>query len=220
MLIVDKAKLLSLYNSKKGQRGYILANGPSLLNEDLHKLNNKSNIITLNASSALEDKYKFHSEYYCLTDPRFLEIEEKRNIAFHKLKDMNSTCLCRDILKDNLSFEGFNPIYLNSIGRDGFSRNLLNGFYFGATTTMLAVQLAYWIGLREVFILGLDLDYLSSSYSRFYHEENTQVTDLLVSVQIRNLSLASRVFTEENRSIYLTNMKSWASSYMRCKDLE
>ena len=96
----------------------------------------------------------------------------------------------------------------------------MNGFYFGATTTMLAVQLAYWIGLREVFILGLDLDYLSSSYSRFYHEENTQVTDLLVSVQIRNLSLASRVFTEENRSIYLTNMKSWASSYMRCKDLE
>ena len=123
-------------------------------------------------------------------------------------------------IDEDLSFEGFNPIYLNSIGRDGFSRNLLNGFYFGATTTMLAVQLAYWIGLREVFILGLDLDYLSSSYSRFYHEENTQVTDLLVSVQIRNLSLASRVFTEENRSIYLTNMKSWASSYMRCKDLE
>lgn len=219
MLITNKVKLLSLSNSRKGEVGYILANGPSLAQENLDILRKRENIITLNASPLLEEEHGFHSDYYCLTDPRFLEIEEKKDIALKKLRDDNCISLCRDIMSEHLDFEGVNPIYVNSLGRDGFSKNLIKGFYFGATTTMLAVQLAYWIGLREVYILGLDLNYLSKSYGRFYREDRTQVTDLLVSVQIRNLAFAAKCFENEERKLYITNKNSWASCYLECKKL-
>lgn len=219
MLIANKAKMLSISNSRKGEVGYVLANGPSLARENLDILSKRKNIITLNASPLLEDKHGFHSDFYCLTDPRFLEVEEKKEIALKKLRDANCISVCRDIMSEHLTFEGVNPIYLNSIGRDGFSKNLIKGFYFGATTTMLAVQLAYWIGLREVYILGLDLNYLSRSYGRFYREDKTQVTDLLVSVQVRNLAFAAKCFEDDGRKLYITNKNSWASSYLEYKSI-
>lgn len=220
MLIPNLAKIAYLHNSKKNEIGYILSNGPSLQNENLSKLKGKENIITLNASPLMEEKYGFHSSYYCLTDPRFLEVEQKRKIALNKLKDKQCYSFCRENLEEILSFEGVKPLYLKSLGRDGFSKNLIKGFYFGATTSMLAIQLAYWLGLKEVYILGLDLDYLTRGYIRFYDEKVKQVTDLLVSVQIFNISNAANIFEQEGRKLYITNPSSWATPYVDYKSFD
>lgn len=220
-MLLSKIKLAKLFNSRSGEDGYIIANGPSLKNENLEILKDKRNCISINASPLLEDSYGYNSEFYCLTDPRFFLIDEKRDIAINKISKPGTLTLCRDILEtsipENLRKE---VVYLPSLGRDGFSKNLLRGFFFGSSTTMLALQLAYWLGLKNVYLLGLDLDYLSARYCRFYDEKEIQENDLLVSVQLHNFELANKVFEMDGRKLFVTNPQSWARLYIQHRKLQ
>jgi KDO transferase-3 len=52
--------------------------------------------------------------------------------------------------------------------RIGFSRNLQKGYFGARTIVYAATQLAYHLGFREVFIIGMDL---RTSVGRFYEQE-------------------------------------------------
>jgi KDO transferase-3 len=49
--------------------------------------------------------------------------------------------------------------------RIGFSRNMVRGCFAGRTIVYAATQLAYFLGFRQVFIIGMDLN---ASTGRFY----------------------------------------------------
>lgn len=209
-------KLFRMRNSLSGNRVFILGNGPSIKNHNLNLLKGEYTI-GVNASPLLEEKYGFQAKYYCLSDPRFLANETKKEIAFKKF---NSKCyvFCRDNFKTLISQS--NNIYkadfffLPSRGRDGFSRNLLSGFYFGCSTTYLAIQLAFHLGFKDTYILGLDLNYGFGKYERFYFETSPQETDYLCSVQLWNYLLARKSFEAVGRKLWLCNKESWATPYI------
>lgn len=203
--------VFDLKDKEINKRCFILANGPSILNHNLSLLENEVTI-GMNASTLLEKKFKFHQTYYVLSDKRFLLHEEKSKCANEKLSPLTIRVL-RDILKEydnNIT----NPTkYVASLGRDGFSFNLQRGFYFGSTTTMLAIQLAYYLGCKEIYILGLDLNY-DSGKERFYKEISVQEYDMLTSVQLYNLKLAYSTLKDRNISLYITSKKSLARPYI------
>lgn len=215
-------KLCKLHNLEKGKRCFILANGPSINSHNLSLLKNEI-VISINASPILENKFNFKSKYYCLSDPRFLEVQHKKEIFLKKMDD-DTTIFCRENFYDVLTDNNIDPskiIFLNSRGRDGFSKNLHKGFFFGSSTTHMALQLAYWLGCKEVYILGLDLIYPSNSKSyRFYKEDITQTYDYLVSIQLHNYIEAKTIFNTENKHIYICNKKSWALPYIEYKNYE
>ncbi len=210
-------KLFHLHNLEKGKRCFVLSNGPSINSCNLSLLKDEV-IISINASPLLERKYDIVAKYYCLSDPRFLEDDKKYEIFNNKLED-NPIVVCRDNFREKMfekTFESFNNfVFLKAIGRDGFSKNLYKGFYFGSSTTHLALQLAYWLGCSNIYILGLDLSYPSSNASyRFYEETITQVYDYQVSVQLHNYVLAKKVFNSDDKNVYICNRHSWASPYL------
>ncbi len=53
----------------------------------------------------------------------------------------------------------------------GFSRNLLKGYFHGENILYTSLQIAYFIGYRRFFIVGMDLNY-SGPNPRFYEKTN------------------------------------------------
>jgi KDO transferase-3 len=50
----------------------------------------------------------------------------------------------------------------------GFSKREDLGFFSGQTVVFSALQLAYWLGFRRIFILGMDLGGPGGGFARFY----------------------------------------------------
>ena len=120
----------NLRNQELGKRVFILANGPSLNQIDLSLLRSEI-VIGMNGSTMLEEKFGFESQYYVVSDQRFLLSPIKRKWATDKLSKNTRRIIRADLrsIDDHRSEE--QTTYVNSISRDGFSKNLSNGFSMG-----------------------------------------------------------------------------------------
>jgi KDO transferase-3 len=58
-------------------------------------------------------------------------------------------------------------LFRQKINRIGFSRNMQKGYFVGRTIVYAATQLAYFLGFRRIFIVGMDL---KASAGRFYEQ--------------------------------------------------
>ncbi|MDA3978217.1 6-hydroxymethylpterin diphosphokinase MptE-like protein [Gallibacterium sp. AGMB14963] len=209
-----KVKLLK--NAERDQRIFILANGPSLAQEDLTKLRNEI-VIGMNASSLLEQKFGFVSKYYTVTDQRFLTHPEKGVLAKKNLHD-DTIRIFRSELQvyDDANFLS-RTCYVRTIGKNGFSTNLSAGFYFGCTTTMLAIQLAYYLGGKDVYLLGCDCRY-SGENPRFYKETSPQLEDSFTSTQIFNIANAAPYFEKRGGNLFNCSKSSYLRAYLKNAD--
>lgn len=132
--------MISIRNFKElhsGKRVFILASGPSLAQLDLEPLQRRM-VIGLNRSPLLFP----HTHYHCTMDQRlfdeFPEILRKSRYLF------------------TLEGRPFG-IPLRLLGAEGFSWDLEQGIYSGYSVSYYALQLAVYMGFREIFYLGLDL---------------------------------------------------------------
>lgn len=206
----------ALRGKERGRRVFVLGNGPSLLTEDLSKLSGEL-VIGMNASTRLEAEYGFVQKYYCVSDARFLNHPEKRIWATSKLDANTVRVLRRDLNRfDDPIFES-KTVYVPHLKRDGFSENLEIGFYYGCSTTMLAIQLAHHLGCQEIFLLGVDLRYSKES-PRFYKEKSPQVEDSFTSVQVWNIANAYNVMRSKNVGLYLCSKNSFLRPYIPYRD--
>jgi len=205
----------SLKNKEHGRRAFILANGPSIKKEDLSLLKGEL-VIGMNASTLLEDKYDFSTDYYVVSDTRFITHPDKKKLATDLLAP-NTVRVLREELKefDEPSLQN-RTHYLKALQRDGFSENLAAGFFFGCTTTMLAIQLAYHLGVAEVYLLGCDLRYTAES-PRFYKENSPQLEDSFTSVQIWNISNASELFHSKGKKLFNCSERSFLRPHVEYK---
>lgn len=143
-----------LQNRHKGQRIFILGNGPSLNQVDLDLLANQ--IVIGTNRIYLKN---FCPDYYIVEDILLWE-DCKEEIA-----------ACKAGLKlIPLQFESFMPktpiqgdwkFFRRIEDEPGkiFSCSVKDGLCFGGTVTYLALQLAYQLGAREAVLLGIDHRY-------------------------------------------------------------
>lgn len=61
-------------------------------------------------------------------------------------------------------------LFSNKKNRIGFSLNLESGYFCARTIPYVALQLAYYLGFKKVFLIGLDLN---SETGRFYDNKNS-----------------------------------------------
>jgi hypothetical protein len=210
--------ITSLRNREKGKRAFILANGPSILNEDLSLLKDELTI-GMNASTMLEEKYGFQTDYYVLSDTRFITHPEKSHFATTDLHPRTVRILREELREvDDTSLPN-ETYYVPALQRDGFSKNLQSGYFFGCTTTMLAIQLAYYLGAVEIYLLGCDLKYAAES-PRFYKESSPQLEDSFTSIQIWNISNANQILNKEDRHIINCSRNSFLRPYLDFKQFD
>jgi hypothetical protein len=133
-----------------GKRLFVLASGPSLATLDLGHLRRRL-VMGLNRSVwAYPD-----SHYHCTMDQRL----------FDEYPDaLRST-------RYLFTLEG-RPfgIPLRLLGSEGFSEDLASGIYSGYTVSYFALQVAIYMGFREVFFLGLDLNHCADQTHFFGHD--------------------------------------------------
>lgn len=207
-----------LKHRERGKDCFIIGNAPSVRNHDLSALRNKLSI-GVNASTALEKEFGFHSRYYVVSDARFLQNPEKRAFACDMVEPGTVRVFRKELRAvDDPSWID-QTLYVTAIGKNGFSFDLASGYYFGCTTVMLALQLAAYLDCARIFLLGTDLNY-SGPQPRFYRENQVEQPDPFLSVQLWNLHNASLELEKQHKRLFICSRSSWLTPYIDYCDFD
>ncbi len=152
------AQIKRLKKSSEGKRCFIVGNGPSLLVSDLEKLNDE---ICFGSHRIYEiyDKTTWRPTYYCAQDSRLIK-KSAKDISkmqiqnkFIGLEELTLYPKINDAIYLNMIFEDFYPKLPN------FSEDVSSCFYQGYTVTYMCLQMAVYMGFKEIYLLGVDHNY-------------------------------------------------------------
>ena len=154
-------RIFSLRNKYIGQRCFIIGSGPSIKKMDLSPLKNEITF-GFNAFFLLAESLGFLPTYYLVEDN--LPAEDNAEMI-NALKgttkifpqDLNY-CLKKDPHTIYVHFDRYSSDPKKA-EFPGFSDNALRCVYWGGTVAYMALELAYYMGIREVYLIGIDLDY-------------------------------------------------------------
>ncbi len=147
-------RLAELKDSHRGQRAFILGNGPSLARTDIGKLKNEQSF-GMNRIYLAFPQWGFQTSYFvCVND---LVIEQfARDIASLSMPKFLSWRSRRNIKPDRQT------IFLNSTyERPVFASDARGRLWEGATVTYVALQLAFHMGFETVILVGVDHTFAS-----------------------------------------------------------
>lgn len=152
---------LSLKNKYKGQRGFVIGNGPSLKMKDLDKLKDEVTIASNKIYLAFEST-TWRPTFYTIADP--LVWGKLEPIVFKYFKKVHLSGYLpfkKKIFSGIKYWKTRGGIGNKEIEKDInlFSANILDGLYTGATVTFENLQLAVWLGLNPIYIIGCDHNY-------------------------------------------------------------
>lgn len=152
----DQLKKIKSYKNKhKGQTGFLIANGPSLNKIDLDLLK-KYPTIGMNRIYLKN----FSPTYYVVEDHLLAE-DNAREISTLE----GSVMFIPKDLKYCVNNNN-NIIYINFVRRyrsaPKFSEDFAKKCYWGCTVTFLGLQLAFFLGFKKLYIVGLDHNYTVS----------------------------------------------------------
>ena len=156
----DNKKIKKYRKVHEGERCFIIGNGPSLLVEDLELLNDEITI-GMNRIFNIFLRTSWRPRYYIAVDEEFIRSEIKNIKAIPGdvfIKNM-------DIVKRNL--KGKNnvvPIFINSptpiknynFKKKYISENLEDGFSLNYSVACYAIELAIYMGFKEIYLIGID----------------------------------------------------------------
>ncbi len=168
-------KFRNLYERK---RCFIVATGPSLRIEDLNVLKEKKEIcISMNNIFYLFNETEWRPDYYVMCDHRGFDLHEGMldNLPINNvfLSD-NSDTFWKHTHKKNIYRYHFHyEYYYNRLPK--FSEDFSKKIYIGGTVTYSCMQLAAYMGFKEIYLLGVDFSYggqkKNEAYTHFYNEK-------------------------------------------------
>ena len=209
---MSSAKLSDYKNKHVDDISFVLGTGPSIRALDLTPL--KDHVVyTVNGATLLQEEFGFTPNFFCTSDSRFLR-SDKVDLATSRLHP-DTVRLVRDVIRpQDDENEAGRTLYVNTLGKNGFSDDMHKGFYFWCTSISLAIQMAWYTGSKKVALLGVDLTY-ATDQPRFYEEDNPQPVDPYVGVQIHNIAMAARKFEEAGRELIVCSEKSMLRPYLQ-----
>lgn len=156
---INDRRVAALKDKHRGQRCFIIGNGPSLRVKDLDRL--KSEVtFACNKIYLAFDETEWRPTYYSILD--VLVAENNRT-------DVNGLNLCKVFHEDVSSFfsDANDIIWLKGLSEPlidgeydgGFSTNVLEGVYGGWTVIYPQIQLAFFMGIREIILIGVDFSF-------------------------------------------------------------
>lgn len=140
-------------NRHKGERCFIIGNGPSLKTMDLHPLRHEYTFGTNRIYLAFQD-IGFTPTYYASVNPYVLEQcgADISALTMPRFLDWSSR---RWIRFDDQT------ILVNNINLPHFSTDPTLFFWEGHTVTYTCMQLAYFMGFQTVILIGVDHNFVT-----------------------------------------------------------
>lgn len=153
----QNSKIISdLADKHKGRRCFILGNGPSLRKTNIDLLTNEITIAS-NGIFLLFGEYSYRPTYYTIEDR---VVAEDRAEQINSMKDSMKLvpydlayCIKNDSMTQYINFiRRYHPF-------PKFSEKFAEVSYWGGTVTFLNIQLAYFLGCTEIYLIGVDHNY-------------------------------------------------------------
>lgn len=152
------AKLGALRDQHRGQRAFIIGNGPSLGRTDLALLRSEFTF-GLNRIYLMFEKLGFSTS--CLVSVNELVVEQS-------VREMQALAIPRFFswrtrhLISQSEARSAPPIFLyTTYESPAFARDVRGRVWEGATVTYVALQLAFHMGFEQVILVGVDHDFAS-----------------------------------------------------------
>lgn len=176
-------KIEAFHNIHKGKRCFIVATGPSLKMEDLDLLNERKEIcFSMNSIFYAFNETDWRPDFYVASDYRIFDeykgILERLPIENIFLNDTDKEFWKNPHINNFFKFHQHYEYCFDRFPKfsDDFSRKS----YIGATVTYTCMQLAVYMGFKEIYLLGVDFSYggekKNTKYSYFHKPEKTERT--------------------------------------------
>lgn len=146
-------RIALLRDRHRGQRGVIVANGPSLNDMDLRCLRGE-NIVGLNKIYLGLQRFGFYPRYYVAINEKVIQQSKEEIKRLRCVKFLGSHARAWGLEEDGLTY-----IVDTEHPPARFSRDLAKGMHEGWTVTYAALQVAYFLGFSQVVLVGLDHRY-------------------------------------------------------------
>lgn len=179
---VDSEYIKKLHNIHAGQRCFVIGNGPSLTPEDLDRIKDEYSFAA-NRIYHIYELTKWRPSYYVCVDNNIIPFEIdniKKKSSCPKFITYHSAKYGR-VLEDNLW-------YICTNGRfhidpyvpeaDALSEDLSKYVTKVHTVTVTSIELAIYMGFKEIYLLGVDHNYAKKmdSSGKIYDDPTVKST--------------------------------------------
>lgn len=188
---------LKKYKDKyKGRKCFVIGNGPSLKYEDLERIGN-NHIVSFGSNRIFEiyETTWWRPNYYVASDGlvpmMYMDSIMKYDVPVF-MKDFVG--FDSDMVSETFRYQEND--YNEPLPR--FSDDISKCIYRSATVTNDILQIAVYMGFNEIYLLGVDCNYIQGSYSNYFN--NTKEPDTAIH-RTDNMVLAfesAKRYTEMN----------------------
>lgn len=157
----------------KNKRCFIIATGSSLTIEDLNLLEKNHEIcISMNKVLKIFDRTSWKPNYYVVSDDAMISDFYKEIVeADIEAKFISDVCEIE-------GYKKFENVYQYHLHVDDarkeklkFSDDFAQKAYSGATVTYICMQLAVYMGFKQIYLLGVDFDYQEGEITKHFIED-------------------------------------------------
>lgn len=144
----SRQRLRAFREKHRGERCFILGNGPSLKHTDLSLLRDEWTF-GLNRIYLLFPQMGFVTTYHVTVNELVIDqcAAELSQIPCPKFFNWRA--------RDRITFTP-STVFLCTRGEPGFFADITRGVWTGATVTYVAMQIAYYMGFHQVILVGVD----------------------------------------------------------------
>ncbi len=145
-------RLLAMKDSHKGERCFLIGNGPSLTPEDLHLLKNEYTFGT-NMIYKIYDKTDWRPSFHCVSDSIYAT--KLRDEIYNNVK---SPIFTIEKTYHKMTKRNLHTTYVHTIASERYKvrGNLFAYCMVKATVLSLAAEFAFHMGFSEIYLLGVD----------------------------------------------------------------
>jgi len=155
----------NLKNKHVNNRAFVIANGPSLTLNDIEKIRNE---ITFAANKIwlMFNQTQWRPRYYVVVDKLMME---QNYLEIEAVESKNK--LYADFLMTSTQKPLKNGIYFKTdMNATHFDMN--KGIYTGPTVVYSMISMAIYMGIKEIYLIGLDHSFIIPKQYKEYQEEN------------------------------------------------
>lgn len=146
--------LLSIKNIYKGRRAFLICNGPSLNAKDLDRIADNGELsIASNRIYKIFDDTQWRPDLYAVLNDVSSGMKNEMSEIPAKFKFYK-----KESFRCTKQVSG-TKIWVTANYHDGFSADLSEKCHVISTVTFSMLQILYYVGIREVYIIGCDNSY-------------------------------------------------------------
>ena len=162
--LADGGRMRDLHNIFAGERCFIIGNGPSLNQLDLSKMGD-DRTFAVNGIFLAADKMRFDPTFYVVEDTSVLK-ENLEAIKAYPASYKIFPSIYRNLVgeADHIYYFMMNRGFYEQRSQNycvpRFSTDPGQRLYAGQSVTIINLQLAYYFGFSEVYLIGMDFSYV------------------------------------------------------------